>query len=508
MGKVDTIVIFASGKGKRLQPLTFDTPKPLIKINGEVLIERLIKQSNEANIDEIYVVVGYLEDKFQYLADKYNVKLIYNEDFLSKDSLATLHKAEPYLKGKNFIVSSADIYVKENIFKEFENQNDFKVFCFDKNIVYFDKDSGIELFNYCDELYKGNSNDKLKWEYIIDKYKDKDKFSIAKAENNQVIDFDTYEDIKNYDSDVDTGCKSIEYIKKVFSVSEKDIIIDSIVTGGITNYSYSFHIVNDNKKYLMRVPGNGTEYLIDRKLEAEVLNEMKKYNIAEDIVYIDDKTGYKISVFIEDGKIIDVNDDNDLKFAMAKLKELHNINIDLKNTKNLFDWVAMYENAIIKDKLKFPFDDHDIIKKKIDTLTSEIKMLNRKHSFCHGDANPSNMLKTKGEIKFIDFEYVNIFDPAFELSMFALNAGFKYNKLVDLLKYYIEANPQNDVFKDITFDEAHRLVVMYFAISQYYCYLWGIVFMHIKSVDFNQYIIECHDKMLEAIKFLEANRDE
>ena len=512
MGKVDTTVIFACGKGERMKPLTFDTPKPLLKVKSEVLIERQIQQLKEKNITDIYVVVGYLDEKFKYLTDKYNVKLIYNEDFLTKDSLYTLHKASEYLKDKNFYICNADIYLTNNIFENFEIETNFKVFYCDNcrgealrarlGFAYFDKVDGEKLLQYCDELAKAQGNEKMCWEDIIEKYQNE--FShITINQINDMYGFDNIDDIKRFDNEIDTGCKSIEYIKKVFGVKEKDIVIDEITTAGLTNYSYVFNISNNNKKYLMRVPGNGTNNLINRQLEAQVLKEMGKYDIAEKIIYIDENIGYKISEFIEDGRIINTESEDDLRFAMAKLKELHNISIDIKDSKNLFDWVEMYETAIKKDELHFPFDDHDIIKQKIDKLCDDISHMCRKQKFCHGDANPSNMLITKGTIKFIDFEYVNIFDQAFEIAMFALNAGYKYDKIFTLVDYYISANPQNDVFENMSKAEADRLVVKYFAISQYYCYLWGIVFQHIKSVDYNDYIISCHNKMIDALNYLE-----
>ncbi|HEM5128047.1 TPA: NTP transferase domain-containing protein, partial [Streptococcus suis] len=60
-------IILAAGMGTRLRPLTLTTPKSLIKIGGETLIERQIKFLREVCIDEIVVVTGYLAEKFQFL---------------------------------------------------------------------------------------------------------------------------------------------------------------------------------------------------------------------------------------------------------------------------------------------------------------------------------------------------------------------------------------------------------------------------------------------------------
>lgn len=71
-------VILAAGYGMRIFPINLECPKGLLEIDGEPLIERMIKQLHEVEINDIYVVVGYMKEKYEYLIDKYNVKLIVN----------------------------------------------------------------------------------------------------------------------------------------------------------------------------------------------------------------------------------------------------------------------------------------------------------------------------------------------------------------------------------------------------------------------------------------------
>ena len=67
MNKVKRAIILAAGKGTRLQPLTFDTPKPLIMVNGKRMIDTIIEGLHDNGIFEIYVVVGHLKEKFNCL---------------------------------------------------------------------------------------------------------------------------------------------------------------------------------------------------------------------------------------------------------------------------------------------------------------------------------------------------------------------------------------------------------------------------------------------------------
>lgn len=66
--KVDNAVIMAAGTSSRFAPLSYEKPKGLINVKGEVLIERQIRQLKEAGINEIYIVTGYKAEEFQYLS--------------------------------------------------------------------------------------------------------------------------------------------------------------------------------------------------------------------------------------------------------------------------------------------------------------------------------------------------------------------------------------------------------------------------------------------------------
>ena len=79
--RVENAIILAAGFASRFAPLSYTTPKALLNVRGEILIERQISQLLEAGIPEIYVVTGYLQEKFRYLADKYPVRLIYNPEY-------------------------------------------------------------------------------------------------------------------------------------------------------------------------------------------------------------------------------------------------------------------------------------------------------------------------------------------------------------------------------------------------------------------------------------------
>ena len=119
--QVDGALIIAAGFGSRFVPLTFETPKGLLEVFGERMIERQIKQLHEAGITDITIAVGYLKEKFEYLIDKYQVKLLYNPEYATKNTLTTIYRARQVLAGKNMYILSSDNWLRNNMFHAYES---------------------------------------------------------------------------------------------------------------------------------------------------------------------------------------------------------------------------------------------------------------------------------------------------------------------------------------------------------------------------------------------------
>ena len=99
-------IIMAAGMSSRFAPLSLETPKALLNVKDEIMIERQIGQLREAGIDEIVIVVGYLKEKFEYLKEKYKVILIHNPDYLIRNNNSSIYAARNYLK--NSYIGSSD----------------------------------------------------------------------------------------------------------------------------------------------------------------------------------------------------------------------------------------------------------------------------------------------------------------------------------------------------------------------------------------------------------------
>ncbi len=106
-------IILAAGMGTRLRPLTDNLPKGLVPVNGMPMVEKQVIFLKEAGIDEIIIVTGYINEKFDYLEEKYGVKLIFNEKYDIYNNIYTMYLVREYLS--DAYVLEGDIFMNNNV---------------------------------------------------------------------------------------------------------------------------------------------------------------------------------------------------------------------------------------------------------------------------------------------------------------------------------------------------------------------------------------------------------
>lgn len=138
--KNEIAILMAAGKGERMRPLTLTTPKPLVKVHGTPLIETMINGLRRRGVEYIYITVGYMGERFQYLIEKYNnVTLIQNPEYVNKNNISSVYAARDVIGEKDCFICEADVYV-----------SDPSIF-----------DTEFELSCYFGKMVKGHSDDWL-----------------------------------------------------------------------------------------------------------------------------------------------------------------------------------------------------------------------------------------------------------------------------------------------------------------------------------------------------------
>lgn len=463
--KAKNAIILAAGYGLRMVPINQNKPKALLTVDGKPLIERQIEQLQEAGITDITIVVGFMKEAFDYLCDKYNVKLVYNKDYAIKNNLHSLVCAAN--KISDTYIVPCDLYCTKNPFEKYEGFSWYMVneLKDEKSLVrvtrtgeldyskkqkvgnamvgisFISKEDAPKLINRMKELCKNERYDNDFWESALF---EKSEIEVAAkvVHSNEVVEINSYEQLRDLDCySTELQNESIEVICKVFDCANDDIREIKTLKKGMTNRSYIFTV--KDKKYIMRIPGEGTEQLINRKEEAEVYNTIKGLGICDELFYINPENGMKISAFVENSRCCDAFDDIDLKKCMKKLREFHNLKLKVSHEFNIYEKIDFYESLWTEKSI---FQDYEQTKKHALSLKSFIDSCNKEYCLTHIDAVPDNFLFSikkdgKEEIQLIDWEYSAMQDPHVDIAMFCIYSCYKEKKNIDnLIDIYFEGN--------------------------------------------------------------------
>ena len=231
--------------------------------------------------------------------------------------------------------------------------------------------------------------------------------------------------------------EAITTISSVLKCRDSDISGFTLLKKGMTNRSYVFSV--NGQKYLIRIPGEGTERIINRKNEAAVYNTIRGLGICDDLIYIDPASGYKISRFLCDARVCDPEDISDLIKCMAKLRQLHELSLSVGHSFDIFEQISFYESLWEGTDSIYP--DYLSTKERIFSLRTFIDPLDKQWCLTHIDPVCDNFLfyrfeKTDEErLQLTDWEYAGMQDPHVDIAMFCIYSLFdKYSsdRLIDI----------------------------------------------------------------------------
>ena len=241
-----------------------------------------------------------------------------------------------------------------------------------------------------------------------------------------------------------SGSEAMQLVSRVFGIPESCIVHIRCLKAGMTNKSWYFSVLDApeapaeyrGKDYICRIPGPGTEKLIDRFHEGEVYQAVTQLGITEELVYFNPENGYKISRYYHGARNADYGNPVELRQCMALLKRLHNSGIVLKHDFDLHEEMLRYETYIREAGAVIPFEDYPEVRLHAEEVFRFVAAQQRPKTIAHIDSVKDNFIFTDEGLKMIDWEYCGMADPLTDLAMAAIYSYMSFEETKQLIELY------------------------------------------------------------------------
>jgi len=278
--KVNNAIIMAAGLSSRFAPLSYEYPKALLKVKGEVLIERQIRQLKEAGIDDITVVVGYKKELFYYLKNKFSVNIVENPEYNTRNNNSTLYYVRNLLG--NTYICSADNYYTKNVFDSYEGEayysavfengrtNEWCITTDDQGVIkdvviggsnswvmlghaFFSKSFSSKFVEILESIYEDPEIKPLLWESIYVTYiNELPPMYIRKYSRETIYEFDTLDELRAFDNSYwdCTRSKILQQICEKLGCKEREIRETKPINSNGETIGFTFVVNNLQYQYL------------------------------------------------------------------------------------------------------------------------------------------------------------------------------------------------------------------------------------------------------------------
>lgn len=496
--KVENAIILAAGASDISAKSVYSMPKGLFMKNGETLIERQIRQLREAGIEDITVVIGYKQELYFFLQDKWNVNLEINPD-LKKNNVYSLYVARKHL-GSTYICN-CDNYFEENPFSQYEynayhgtvyKENAHNELLVRKNSsgrilevysgeksgeciyghAYVGKEFSRRLVQYMEDEIEDFRVSALFWEEFVSRHIEDLDMYVRQYSPNFLYEFDSIQEIQNIDGLFlgNVSGRINQKICEVLHCAEDEINDIVILQKGLTNILFTF--VVRGERYIFRYPGDSSQFFIYRKNECVAQRLAAKANADDTYVYIDED-GLKISKFREnchDLSGVYYHDVELMKAVARKIRAFHDMGYNLPNSQE-YDYDPIWQcERLFKEASKMRGDLFKVFEKEwavMRKLQKYADMDHIPHTMCHNDINIDNILVTDTTLDIIDWEFAGYNDPAYDFGR--VIAGLEYDvdepKILDILEAY---------FGRPATEQEHLHWMAYAAIHNWYYVGWAL----------------------------------
>lgn len=525
-----TAIILAARKEKDCE-----TPYPLMPFDkGTCLMDRTLAILKDNGYDNIIIVAGYKHELF----DKYKsetIKVILNKDYEFTASMGSLALCKG-LVSEDFLLIESDTFYESYIIQrltDIENGNCISMTeesgsgdeCFveTKNgfVTKITKDRhrvcnfegemmgvtriSCDTFNKLIQAWEKSTNPYLNYEYLLMDVTEALERPYIKFKNVIWGDVDCQEDFKKLQNGLYRTLQRKEnpfdednirqHLNVIFP--DEDITTAHIEQiGGMSNKN--FKITFEGKGYVLRIPGNGSEGMVERSNEAFNASAACQLGVNPPIRYFNPDNGIKLADFIENAETLNSatiqRHDNMRKIARI-YQTIHNSHIRLRNEFNIFHEIEKYDRLMDQAGASM-YDGCEDVRPQVMALEGLLNSIGVDLKPCHNDALYENFIKaTDGTIYLIDWEYSGMNDPMADFAALFIEAGFEKENEDYILDKYFNGNIPED---------AREKILCYQIMWDYLWAQWTVI-KEAKGDDFGNYGQDRFNRAKSNLKILYSN---
>lgn len=522
---MNTAVILAARKEN-----DSDIPYPLMPFaEGTCLIDRNISILREYGYRNILIVAGFRHELFRKYEDG-DVAIIHNKDYEFTASMGSLALCREFITD-DFLLIDGDTFFEKKVIEQLsaltegncisiteesasgdecyvETKHGFvtKITKDRHQVRFFEGEMmGItriskETFDKLVTAWEQSANPYLNYEYLLMDVTDSLDRPYILFKNVIWGDVDCREDFKKLKNNIFRKLKRREnpfdeenlrnHLRSI--LKGKDMTSARIVKiGGMSNKN--FKVTVEGKNYVLRVPGNGAEGMVERANEEFNAREACRLGVNPEIRFFDPQTGIKLADFVENAEVLNAatiqRHDNMRKIADI-YRKIHESHIRLKNEFNIFKEIEKYDRLIEKAGAEM-YGGWENVRPKVMALENHLNSLGIDLKPCHNDALYENFLKAEdGNIYLIDWEYSGMNDPMADFAALFIEAGFEAENEDYILDKY---------FGGVIPGVAREKILCYQILWDYLWAQWTVI-KEARGDDFGTYGIDRFNRAISNLK--------
>ncbi|MBR0172946.1 MAG: phosphotransferase [Lachnospiraceae bacterium] len=214
---------------------------------------------------------------------------------------------------------------------------------------------------------------------------------------------------------------------------------------GMTNRSFLFSC--KDKRYILRIPGEGTGSLVNRRDEAAVYRAISGTGLCDDVVYINPENGLKVTRFLDRVRNLDPYDEEELVQGIRLLRQFHDMKLKVDHEFSIIEHINRYES--FREGQPSAYPDYEETKRNVLSLEQYVTSHRGEKCLTHIDAVPDNFLfhvrDGKEELQLTDWEYAGMQDPHVDIAMFCIYSGYTKEQADHLMDLYFDGECNEDI---------------------------------------------------------------